>query len=94
VPELGGHADHVDRQHAHQHQDEEDNATTETVGQHAQRQTDQRTGQHGRGRQQTELGFVKLQQFLDRHPEHGEHHPHHETHGESEGAHAQNEALL
>ncbi|MNI22604.1 hypothetical protein D3C73_761620 [compost metagenome] len=86
--------DQVERADAGQHQQEEHDAPAEAVGQQAQWQADQGTGQHRRGGQQAELGFVELEQILDRHPEHGKHHPDHETDGEGQGTHTQHQALL
>ncbi|MCY1422625.1 hypothetical protein D9M71_383150 [compost metagenome] len=93
LPVSRGVADQVQRQHAGQHQQEEHAAPAEAVGEHAQRQAHQRAGQHRGGGQQAELGFVELEQFLDRYAEHGKHHPDHETDGESQRAHAQYQAL-
>ncbi|MNH17363.1 hypothetical protein D3C79_770320 [compost metagenome] len=86
-------ADQVQRQHTGQHQQEEHDATAKAVGQQPQRQAYQRTGQDRRGGQQAELGFVKVQQLLDRDAEHGKHHPDHEADGEGQRTHAQYQAL-
>ncbi|MNZ64119.1 hypothetical protein D3C78_822810 [compost metagenome] len=93
LPVGGGMADQVQRQHTGEHQQEEHAASAKTVGQQPQRQAHQRAGQHRGGGQQAELGFVELEQFLDRDAEHGKHHPDHETDGESQRAHAQYQAL-
>ncbi|MNE65799.1 hypothetical protein D3C80_1613090 [compost metagenome] len=94
MPVLGGQADHVDRQHTDQHQQEEHDAPAEPVGEHTQRQAHQRTGEYRCSGQQAELGVVKVQQLLDRNAEYGEHHPDHEADSERQGAHTQNQALL
>ncbi|MNP26919.1 hypothetical protein D3C76_1198020 [compost metagenome] len=87
LPEGRGEGDHVQRQYAGQHQQEEHDPSAKAVGQKPQGQAHQRTGQHRRGGQQAKLGFIEGQQFLDRNPQHSKHHPDHEAHGEGQGTH-------
>ena len=94
LPVLGGVADEVDRQYGAQHQHEEDDATAVLVGEHAERQANQRARQHRGGREQAELGLVEGEDFLDRDPDHREQHPDSKTNGESGGAHHEHGHLL
>jgi len=94
VPELGGIGHEPDGGHGDRHQQRHDNAAAVAVGPDAQRHTDQRAGQHRRGRQQAELGGVEVQHFFDRDADHAEHHPDHETDGEGPGADDQHRPRL
>ena len=94
MPKSRGMGNQPDRHDGRSHQHRKNHAPTELVGQHAQRQTDQRTRQHRHGHQQAKLGFIQLKRFLDRDADHGKHHPHHETHGEGKGAQSHDGPLL
>ena len=64
VPELGRDAISQIGNTGQQHQDEKHDASAEAVGPHAQRQADQRAGQHRQRHQHAELGLVEPSVFL------------------------------
>ncbi|CAM2150517.1 hypothetical protein PT2222_230151 [Paraburkholderia tropica] len=94
LPELARITDDIDRHRADHEQDRHDDAPAVAVGPRAQRQTHDRAGQHGRGREQAELGAVELELFAQRHAEHAEHHPHDEADQKGERAREQNGPCL
>ena len=65
LPILRGERQPVNRDGDQNHLNEKDDASAETVGQDAERQPDQRTGQNRRGNQQTEFRFVEIELLLD-----------------------------
>ena len=92
---IGGGVLHDENEgHADQHQHKQHDATAKTVGPDAQRHAHQRAGQHRRGGQDAEFGFVQPQMLLDGNTQHGKHHPDHETDGEGSGAGSQYRILL
>ena len=62
---MGSERQPVNRDGDQNHLNEKDDASAETVGQDAERQPDQRTGQNRRGNQQTEFRFVEIELLLD-----------------------------
>ena len=87
MPVLRAERDKVNWNNGGNHQHKEYEAAAKLVSQHAERQTDQRSGENRHGYQQAELGLVKPELRLDRNADHREHHPDHEAHRECHGAH-------
>ena len=94
VPEMGGVLHQINRQHRAQHQTEQHNAATITVGPDTQRHPYQRAGQYRHRHQNAELGLIQPQLLLHRNAHHAHHHPGHETDGESKGTDHQHRVLL
>ena len=89
LPVFGGIGHQPDGRHGGQHQQEQHDATTETVGPDAQRHPHQRARQHRHGGQQAELCLVQAQLRLDGNTQHRKHHPRGEADRECEGTGSQ-----
>jgi hypothetical protein len=76
------------------HLHEKDDASTEAVGQNAERQAHQRTGQNRRGDQQTEFRFVQIELLFNPDADDRKHGPHGEIHREGQGIHRQHRDLF
>jgi len=90
LPVLGRLTNQVKRQNGTQHQDEIDDTTAVSVCPDTDRQSKHGAGQYWCSDQDTELGLVQRQQFLDRNTDNGKHYPHRKTCGEGKGVHGEN----
>jgi len=86
MPVGGGVAHEPDGRNRDRHQDGHDDAAAVAIGPDAQRDANQRAGEHRHGCEQAELRGIEVEHLADRDADHAKHHPHHETHGEGQRA--------